>query len=62
MKRPPLPKEHEEPVHIVVPKRSGWKGAQWIKVITFANRDEKRFWEIRGYFNTALPWENDRYG
>ena len=39
-----------------------WKGAKWVKEITFSDRDEKGFWEVRGYSNTALPWQNDRYG
>ena len=49
-------------MHLIVPKRYAWKGAKWVKEITFADRDEKGFWEVRGYSNTALPWENDRYG
>ena len=24
--------------------------------------DRPGFWEVRGYSNTALPWQNDRYG
>ena len=39
-----------------------WKGAKWIRKITFAEQDQKGFWEVRGYSNTALPWENDRHG
>jgi len=50
------------PVRVIVPKHYAWKGAKWVKNITFADRDEKGFWEVRGYSNTALPWENDRYG
>jgi DMSO/TMAO reductase YedYZ molybdopterin-dependent catalytic subunit len=57
-----LTKEHGGPVRIIVPKRYAWKGAKWVKTITFSDRDEKGFWEVRGYSNTALPWENDRYG
>ena len=58
----PLSKEHGGPVRIIVPKRYAWKGAKWIKKITFSERDQKGFWEVRGYSNTALPWDNDRYG
>jgi len=36
--------------------------AKWIKEITFSDKDEKGFWEVRGYSNSALPWKNDRYG
>jgi DMSO/TMAO reductase YedYZ molybdopterin-dependent catalytic subunit len=58
----PLPKEHGGPVRIIVPKRYAWKGAKWVKEITFLERDTPGFWEVRGYSNTALPWDEDRYG
>lgn len=58
----PLTKEHGGPVRMIVPKRYAWKGAKWIKEITFSEHDEKGFWEVRGYSNTAFPWKNDRYG
>ncbi len=58
----PLPKEHGGPVRVIVPKRYAWKGAKWVKEITFAEQDKPGFWEVRGYSNTALPWEEDRYG
>ena len=58
----PLTKEHGGPVRMIIPKRYAWKGAKWIKEITFSDHDEKGFWEVRGYSNTALPWKNDRYG
>jgi DMSO/TMAO reductase YedYZ molybdopterin-dependent catalytic subunit len=50
-----------KPVRMIVPKRYAWKGAKWIKEITFSDKDEKGFWEVRGYSNSALPWDNDRY-
>jgi DMSO/TMAO reductase YedYZ molybdopterin-dependent catalytic subunit len=58
----PLTTEHGGPVRMIVPKRYAWKGAKWVKQITFSDRDQKGFWEVRGYSNSALPWENDRYG
>ncbi len=57
----PLSKEHGGPVRVIVPKRYAWKGAKWVKAITFSDRDQKGYWEVRGYSNSALPWENDRY-
>jgi DMSO/TMAO reductase YedYZ molybdopterin-dependent catalytic subunit len=57
----PLTMEHGGPVRVIVPKRYAWKGAKWVKKIMFSDRDQKGFWEVRGYSNTALPWENDRY-
>jgi DMSO/TMAO reductase YedYZ molybdopterin-dependent catalytic subunit len=58
----PLPKEHGGPMRMIVPNRYAWKGAKWVKEIIFAERDKPGFWEVRGYSNTALPWEEDRYG
>ena len=40
----PLTKEHGGPVRMIIPKRYAWKGAKWIKEITFSDRDEKGFW------------------
>jgi DMSO/TMAO reductase YedYZ molybdopterin-dependent catalytic subunit len=57
-----LPKEHGGPVRVIVPKRYAWKGAKWVKAITFVDRDAPGFWEVRGYSQTALPWDEDRYG
>ena len=58
----PLAHEHGGPVRLVVPKRYAWKGAKWVKEITFSDKDVKGFWEVRGYSNSAFPWKNDRYG
>jgi DMSO/TMAO reductase YedYZ molybdopterin-dependent catalytic subunit len=57
----PLPQEHGGPVRMIVPKRYAWKGAKWIKEIVFLDQDRKGYWEVRGYSNTALPWDEDRY-
>jgi DMSO/TMAO reductase YedYZ molybdopterin-dependent catalytic subunit len=57
----PLPIEHGGPVRVIVPKRYAWKGAKWVKEIVFVDRDRPGYWEVRGYSNTALPWEEDRY-
>ncbi len=57
----PLTKDHGGPVRMIIPKRYAWKGAKWIKEITFSDKDQKGFWEIRGYSNSAFPWQNDRY-
>ncbi|WP_447971665.1 molybdopterin-dependent oxidoreductase [Nitrospira sp. M1] len=61
-KQLPLSRDHGGPVRMIIPKLYAWKGAKWIKKITFAEKDQKGFWEVRGYSNTALPWNNDRYG
>jgi DMSO/TMAO reductase YedYZ molybdopterin-dependent catalytic subunit len=57
----PLPKEHGGPVRMHVPKRYAWKGAKWVKEIIFLAEDRPGYWEVRGYSNTALPWDEDRY-
>lgn len=57
----PLPREHGGPVRVIVPKRYAWKGAKWVREILFLEHDRPGYWEVRGYSNTALPWEEDRY-
>jgi DMSO/TMAO reductase YedYZ molybdopterin-dependent catalytic subunit len=56
-----LPPEHGGPVRMIVPKRYGWKSAKWLRKITCLAEDQKGFWEVRGYSNTAFPWEEDRF-
>ena len=57
----PLPREHGGPVRVITPKLYAWKGAKWVRRIDFLARDQRGFWEERGYSNTAEPWLNDRY-
>lgn len=57
----PLPLEHGGPVRLIIPKRYAWKGAKWVKEILFLDHDRQGYWEVRGYSNTALPWQEDRY-
>jgi len=57
----PLPREHGGPCRMITPRLYAWKGAKWIRQIEFLARDQKGFWEERGYSNTAEPWFNDRY-
>ena len=57
----PLPTEHGGPVRMITPQLYAWKGAKWIRRITFSATDRPGFWEVRGYSNTAYPWFNDRY-
>src|SRR6266704_673924 len=53
--------EHGGPARVIIPKRYAWKGAKFIREITFLDRDILGFWEIRGYSNTADPWSEDRF-
>lgn len=57
----PLTKEHGGPARMVVPKLYAWKGAKWIREITFSDHDVLGFWEMRGYSNTADPFADDRF-
>ena len=57
----PLPREHGGPCRMITPKLYAWKGAKWIRKIEFLAEDNKGFWELRGYSNSAEPWFNDRY-
>ena len=56
-----LPREHGGPVRMITPRKYAWKGAKWIKEIHLLPQDMLGFWELRGYSNTAEPWEDDRY-
>jgi DMSO/TMAO reductase YedYZ molybdopterin-dependent catalytic subunit len=56
-----IPKEHGGPARVIIPKRYAWKGAKFIRDITFIDRDILGFWEVRGYSNTADPWKDDRF-
>lgn len=57
----PLPLEHGGPARAIIPKLYAWKGAKFVKAITFLAEDKLGFWEVRGYSNTADPWTEDRY-
>jgi len=57
----PLPPEHGGPCRMITPKLYAWKGAKWIRKIEFLTEDQRGFWEVRGYSNTAEPWFDDRY-
>ncbi|HLM76317.1 MAG TPA: sulfite oxidase-like oxidoreductase [Polyangiaceae bacterium] len=57
----PLPGEHGGPVRMITPQLYAWKGAKWIRRISFSAEDRPGFWEVRGYSNTAYPWFDDRY-
>ena len=57
----PLPREHGGPCRMITPKLYAWKGTKWIRRIEFLPDDQKGFWEVRGYSNSAEPWFGDRY-
>jgi DMSO/TMAO reductase YedYZ molybdopterin-dependent catalytic subunit len=57
----PVSREHGGPARIIIPKLYAWKGAKFVKGITFLTEDKLGFWEVRGYANGADPWTEDRY-
>ena len=57
----PLPREHGGPVRMITPKLYAWKGTKWIRKIEFLARDQRGFWEVRGYSNEADPWLEQRF-
>jgi DMSO/TMAO reductase YedYZ molybdopterin-dependent catalytic subunit len=57
----PLVKDHGGPARVILPKRYAWKGAKFIREISFLDRDILGFWETRGYSNTADPFTDDRF-
>jgi DMSO/TMAO reductase YedYZ molybdopterin-dependent catalytic subunit len=56
----PLATAHGGPVRIVVPQLWAWKGAKWVSRLEVRTHDQRGYWEIRGYSNTAYPWRDDR--
>ncbi len=58
----PLTREHGGPVRTWVPHIYAWKSIKWIKGIEFLTKDQKGFWEVRGYHNEADPWWEQRFG
>lgn len=56
-----LETEHGGPVRLVVPKLYFYKSAKWFDGLDFMEKDRPGFWEVRGYSNSALPWDEDRY-
>lgn len=57
----PLAREHGGPARVIIPKLYAWKGAKFVRGITFLAEEKLGFWEVRGYSNTADPWKEERY-
>lgn len=57
----PIGREHGAPARVTIPKRCAWKGARFVREITFLDRDIPGFWEVRGYSNAADPWTEDHF-
>jgi DMSO/TMAO reductase YedYZ molybdopterin-dependent catalytic subunit len=48
-------------VRSLVPDLYFWKSAKYLTGIRFARRDQRGYWEERGYHNHADPWTEERY-
>ena len=56
-----LQPEHGGPVRLILPKLYAYKSAKWLSGLEFMPKDRPGFWEIRGYSNSANPWNEERY-
>ena len=56
-----LSPEHGWPLRLVVPKRYAWKSAKWLTGLELTDRNERGFWEVRGYHVHAEPFAEERY-
>ena len=56
-----LEPEHGGPVRLVLPKLYFYKSAKWLSGLEFLPKDRPGFWEVRGYSNSADPWQDERY-
>jgi len=57
----PVSLEHGGPARVIIPKLYAWKGAKFVKTITFLAEDRPGFWEVRGYHAVGDPWKEERY-
>jgi DMSO/TMAO reductase YedYZ molybdopterin-dependent catalytic subunit len=57
----PLAPKHGFPLRLVIPKLYAWKSVKWVRGFEVLDRDRRGFWELRGYHNTADPWQEQRY-
>ena len=57
----PDSREHGGPARFIIPKLYAWKGAKFVKTISFLAEDRLGFWEVRGYHNVGDPWKEERY-
>lgn len=56
-----LTPEHGWPLRLVAPKRYAWKSAKWLTGLEFAAKNQRGFWEVRGYHVHGEPFAEERY-
>ena len=47
---------------MLVPKKSFWKSAKWVRGFEFMASDRPGFWERNGYHMEGDPWREERFG
>jgi DMSO/TMAO reductase YedYZ molybdopterin-dependent catalytic subunit len=57
----PVSREHGGPARVIIPKLYAWKGAKFVKTVTFLAEDRPGFWEVRGYHSVGDPFKEERY-
>ena len=57
----PIAPAHGGPARLLVPHLYFWKSGKWVRRIRFMPKDERGFWESRGYHNYGDPWKEQRY-
>ncbi|XVH31399.1 sulfite oxidase-like oxidoreductase [Haloferacaceae archaeon DSL9] len=57
----PLPADHGGPLRVVTPHKYAYKGAKWVTGVEFLTEPERGYWELRGYSDSANPWNEERY-
>jgi DMSO/TMAO reductase YedYZ molybdopterin-dependent catalytic subunit len=55
----PIPVEHGGPARVIIPKKYAWKGAKFIREITFIDRDISASGKSAATPTTPIPgWNN----
>ena len=57
----PIPPVNGGPLRLFVPGKYAYKSLKWIVSVLFLEREERGYWESRGYSNSADPWKEERY-
>jgi DMSO/TMAO reductase YedYZ molybdopterin-dependent catalytic subunit len=57
----PVPRNNGGPLRFFVPGKYAYKAIKWLRSIRFLEREERGYWEVRGYSNSADPWKEERF-
>jgi DMSO/TMAO reductase YedYZ molybdopterin-dependent catalytic subunit len=56
-----LEQDHGWPLRLLVPSRYFWKSAKFLRQLEVMADDRPGFWELNGYHNDGLPFEEQRH-